>query len=89
MNKYTFLPPAVGCLWMLGSLVPYLVTGEMWGMVWVYLNAPLSFWLKETWLTEQLYPMLWVAVTTTANAVLLAMLVGFCLSLLASGGKKR
>lgn len=89
MSKYAFLPPAVGCLWMLVSLVPPLLIDESWWMVWTGLNAPLSFWLKETWLAEHLYPMLWVTVTTTANAVLLALLVGFCLWLLGGEGKKR
>lgn len=34
-------------LWLTLNLIPYAVIGEYWGMVWMYLNAPISFLVED------------------------------------------
>ncbi len=36
-------------VWIVATLVPYLIIGETWGMVWFYLAWPASDWLKDLW----------------------------------------
>jgi hypothetical protein len=35
-------------LWMAISLVPYLIVGEYWGMMWFIINMPFTFWAART-----------------------------------------
>jgi hypothetical protein len=47
----------------------------MWGMVWMYGNAPLSFWLKSSILADYAYPHLFILITTFINACMLGLLI--------------
>ena len=38
----------VGLLFLLAALVPFAVLGENWGMVWMYVTFPLSFFAEST-----------------------------------------
>ena len=62
----------IASVWIAASLVPYLIVGGTWGMVWMYVNAPLSFWTETTILAQIAYPHLFVFVTTVVNGFLIA-----------------
>ena len=75
----------VGSLFLLAALVPYAVIGESWGMVWIYVTAPLSF-LAES--TVGIGPDSWllIASVSLASAVLWsASAYGICCWILALG----
>ena len=38
---------SVGMLFLGVALIPYIFIGEYWGMVWMYVTAPVSFVVEE------------------------------------------
>jgi hypothetical protein len=34
-------------LWLMVSLLPFLLIGEQWGMLWMPLNCPFSAWVEH------------------------------------------
>ncbi|MEK7996718.1 MAG: hypothetical protein AAB403_23180 [Planctomycetota bacterium] len=59
--------------WLVVLLAPYLVIGEQWGTIWVYLVWPFSMWLKFTWDSDN--PWFYVFLATAIDAVALFLCV--------------
>jgi len=75
-------------LWTVGSIVPFAIIGESWGMTWFELNRPVAPIIKASGMFDRWYPVLLVTFATLTNA----LIVGFVFWLswwLVSGRKYR
>jgi hypothetical protein len=66
---------AIALIWVVLTLLPYLIIGETWGMVWFYLALPLSSLFKDLW--EDLGEVPYVAIVSVYNFWLLFEVIDF------------
>jgi hypothetical protein len=64
---------AFALLWVVLILLPYLIIGETWGMVWYYLALPLSALFKDLW--EDLGEVAYIAIVSVFNVGLLFVVI--------------
>ncbi|RYD23102.1 MAG: hypothetical protein EOP88_05555 [Verrucomicrobiaceae bacterium] len=74
-------------VWALVSLVPYVVIGEYWGMVWYLFNLPLAELLKGSLWGHS--PIAYVVLVTIINAIIVSSVISSVWMLLASIRKAR
>jgi hypothetical protein len=56
-------------VWLAACLAPFAFAGESWGMIWFPVNCPAASFIKESGLFEWQYPVLYIAVTSIINAL--------------------
>jgi hypothetical protein len=75
-------------LWLLISLIPFLIAGEWWGTVWFTFNRPLSDILKQPlWQYGRAAYVFAVTILNATAVFILVSLVTTCISRLSDREK--